>query len=104
LNLERYPAVAIHGDKCQTDREYALASFTSGKSTILVATDVAARGLDIKDVKYVINYDFPLTVEAYIHRVGRTGRAGANGIAYTFLTEDDGKHTRVLIKMLKEAK
>ncbi|KAL3921661.1 MAG: hypothetical protein SGPRY_004824, partial [Prymnesium sp.] len=72
---------AIHGDKEQRERERVLADFKSGRAPILVATDVAARGLDIKDVKMVINYEFPPKTEDYIHRIGRTGRAGATGIA-----------------------
>merc|ERR1712185_208496 len=75
----------------------------SGKSPILVATDVASRGLDVKDIKYVINYDFPNSIEDYIHRVGRTGRAGATGSSYTFFTQDKFKHAAELIKVLQEA-
>ena len=77
--------------------------FKSGTSPILIATDVAARGLDVKDIKYVINYDFPNNVEDYIHRIGRTGRAGAKGTAYTFFTSDNGKQARALVGILQEA-
>jgi ATP-dependent RNA helicase DBP3 len=73
----------------QTDRFRNLDAFKSGAATILVATDVAARGLDIPAVKLVINVTFPLTVEDYVHRIGRTGRAGAEGHAITFFTEQD---------------
>ncbi len=77
---------AIHGDKGQHDRSSSLESFKSGRSPILIATDVAARGLDIPDVYCVINYSFPLTIEDYVHRIGRTGRAGKQGIAHTLFT------------------
>ncbi|KAI3686999.1 hypothetical protein L1987_80689 [Smallanthus sonchifolius] len=96
-----FGAAAIHGDKSQGERDWVLSQFRSGKSPILVATDVAARGLDVKDVRVVINYDFPNGVEDYIHRIGRTGRAGAKGVAYTFFSEQDWKHAADLIKVLE---
>jgi ATP-dependent RNA helicase RhlE len=80
-----YPAVAIHGNKSQPQRQRALDSFKTGKVNILVATDVAARGLDIPNVSHVINFDQPNTHEEYVHRIGRTGRAGKPGQAYTFV-------------------
>lgn len=98
-----FPAAAIHGDKSQGERDYVLNQFRSGKSPILVATDVAARGLDIKDIRVVINYDFPTGIEDYVHRIGRTGRAGATGVAYTFLSEHDWKHAADLVKVLEGA-
>lgn len=98
-----FPAAAIHGDKSQGERDYVLNQFRSGKSPILVATDVAARGLDIKDIRVVINYDFPTGVEDYVHRIGRTGRAGATGVAYTFFCEQDWKHAGDLVKVLEGA-
>uniref|UniRef100_A0A803KU75 RNA helicase n=1 Tax=Chenopodium quinoa TaxID=63459 RepID=A0A803KU75_CHEQI len=98
-----FPAAAIHGDKSQSERDYVLNQFRSGKSPILVATDVAARGLDIKDIRVVINYDFPTGIEDYVHRIGRTGRAGAIGMAYTFLSEQDWKHAGDLVKVLEGA-
>ncbi|XP_019425567.1 PREDICTED: DEAD-box ATP-dependent RNA helicase 40-like isoform X2 [Lupinus angustifolius] len=98
-----FGAAAIHGDKSQGERDYVLNQFRSGKSPILVATDVAARGLDIKDIRVVINYDFPTGVEDYVHRIGRTGRAGATGVAYTFFSEQDWKHAGDLIKVLEGA-
>ncbi|KAI3821586.1 hypothetical protein L1987_09154 [Smallanthus sonchifolius] len=98
-----FGAAAIHGDKSQGERDWVLNQFRSGKSPILVATDVAARGLDIKDVRVVINYDFPNGVEDYVHRIGRTGRAGAKGVAYTFFSEQDWKHAADLIKVLEGA-
>jgi len=84
LRGERFQAAAIHGDKEQRQRDGALHQFRTGKVHILVATDVAQRGLDIKDIRYVVNYDLPKTVEDYVHRIGRTGRAGAGGTAVTF--------------------
>merc|ERR1712110_486621 len=80
-----------------------LNEFKTGKSPILVATDVASRGIDVKDIKYVINYDFPGSIEDYIHRVGRTGRAGATGSSYTFFTSDKFKHAKDLVAVLNEA-
>ena len=79
----------IHGDLSQDKRTAALAAFKDGKVPLLVATDVAARGLDIPAVKVVINVTFPLTAEDYVHRIGRTGRAGQDGLAVTFFTEHD---------------
>ncbi|MHA1938971.1 MAG: helicase-related protein, partial [Candidatus Thorarchaeota archaeon] len=90
LKRERWSAVALQGDMSQSARERALRAFRNGKSRILVATDVAARGLDILDVSHVINYDVPEEAEAYVHRVGRTGRAGRTGKSITFvLPEQD---------------
>jgi ATP-dependent RNA helicase DBP3 len=80
---------SIHGDLNQGQRTQALGQFKSGACPLLIATDVAARGLDIPAVKLVINVTFPLTIEDYVHRIGRTGRAGADGMAYTFFTEHD---------------
>ncbi|XP_061388238.1 probable ATP-dependent RNA helicase DDX23 [Musca vetustissima] len=84
-----YNACTLHGGKGQEQREYALASLKSGSKDILVATDVAGRGIDIKDVSLVINYDMAKTIEDYTHRIGRTGRAGKNGVAISFVTKDD---------------
>ncbi|XP_062201808.1 DEAD-box ATP-dependent RNA helicase 40-like [Phragmites australis] len=99
----QFGASAIHGDKSQSEREKVLNHFRSGRSPILVATDVAARGLDIKDIRVVINYDFPTGVEDYVHRIGRTGRAGATGVAYTFFCDQDSKYASDLIKILEGA-
>merc|ERR1712054_232986 len=103
LRTDGFPALCIHGDKKQEEREWVLKEFKEGKSPILVATDVASRGLDVKDIKYVINYDFPNNIEDYIHRVGRTGRAGATGSSYTFFTQDKFRHAPQLIQVLQEA-
>jgi ATP-dependent RNA helicase DDX5/DBP2 len=78
--------------------------FKDGQSPILVATDVAARGLDIKNIKCVVNYDFPPQIEDYIHRVGRTGRAGAEGLSISFFTPQDGRLAFDLSNVLREAK
>uniref|UniRef100_A0A0E0FXF1 RNA helicase n=1 Tax=Oryza nivara TaxID=4536 RepID=A0A0E0FXF1_ORYNI len=103
LRMDGWPALSIHGDKAQAERDYVLAEFKSGKSPIMAATDVAARGLDVKDIKCVINFDFPTTLEDYIHRIGRTGRAGASGTAFTFFTHSNAKFSRNLVKILREA-
>jgi len=103
LREDRYPALAIHGDKEQRERDWCLEEFRNGKSPILVATDVASRGLDVKGVKYVINYDMPGQIEDYVHRVGRTGRAGEKGTAITFFTDADSKHARDLLDILKRS-
>merc|ERR1719183_1857682 len=89
--LYNFGAMAIHGDKTQQDRDWTLNQFKSGRSDILVATDVAARGLDIKNVQLVINFDFPLNIEDYVHRIGRTGRAGKYGVSHSFFCKDDLK-------------
>jgi superfamily II DNA/RNA helicase len=82
-------AVAMHGDKSQRQREKALASFDAGRVDTLVATDVAARGIDIDDITHVINYQIPEDEQAYVHRIGRTGRAGKTGIAVTLVDWDE---------------
>jgi len=87
LQSKGFSCASIHGDKPQHEREKVLADFKSHKIPILIATDVAARGLDIPDVEVVINFSFPLTIEDYVHRIGRTGRAGKAGLAHTFFHE-----------------
>eukprot|EP00310_Coccolithus_braarudii_P024373 CAMPEP_0183339194 /NCGR_PEP_ID=MMETSP0164_2-20130417/6198_1 /TAXON_ID=221442 /ORGANISM="Coccolithus pelagicus ssp braarudi, Strain PLY182g" /LENGTH=516 /DNA_ID=CAMNT_0025509149 /DNA_START=20 /DNA_END=1567 /DNA_ORIENTATION=- len=94
---------AIHGDKEQRERERVLNEFKSGRAPIMVATDVAARGLDVKEVRMVINYEMPPKIEDYIHRIGRTGRAGAKGIACTFLTAQDMKHASALVSIMRDS-
>eukprot|EP00873_Tetraselmis_striata_P046498 jgi/Tetstr1/466762/TSEL_011232.t1 len=104
LQSRSFKALAIHGDMGQRDRTRAVDEFKSGATPILIATDVAARGLDIPDVEVVINYSFPLTIEDYIHRIGRTGRAGKTGIAYTFFCgPQDKPRSGELINVLREA-
>ncbi|EKX52111.1 hypothetical protein GUITHDRAFT_65410, partial [Guillardia theta CCMP2712] len=103
-NLSRMvPCAAIHGDKDQGQRTRILNDFKAGQCCVMIATDVAARGLDIKEVKAVINYEFPSNTEDYIHRIGRTGRAGAKGTAYTFFTKKDASKASSLIKILEGA-
>ena len=99
----RGKVASIHGDKNQASREEAVASFKNGSTPLLVATDVAARGLDIKGVEYVINYTFPLTIEDYVHRIGRTGRAGKTGVAFTFFTAHDKLRAGELQNVLRKA-
>lgn len=103
LRVDGWPALSIHGDKKQEERTWVLNEFKNGKSPIMVATDVASRGLDVKDIRYVINYDFPNQIEDYVHRIGRTGRAGTRGSAYTFFAPDKYKLAKDLIRVLEEA-
>ena len=91
LAARGFKAESIHGNKNHTQRQRALAQFKDNRSQILVATDVAARGLDIPNVSHVINYELPATYEDYIHRIGRTGRAGKAGKALTFVEERGGR-------------
>jgi ATP-dependent RNA helicase DDX3X len=97
-------AASIHGDKSQPEREAALAYFRKGRCPVLVATDVASRGLDIPDVRYVINYDMPSNIEDYTHRIGRTGRCGATGTAIGFMTEKNRNIAQDLYKIMSENK
>ncbi|CAG9855598.1 unnamed protein product [Phyllotreta striolata] len=103
VKREGFAAISIHGDKSQPERDYVLNEFRSGKSYILVATDVAARGLDVEDVKYVINYDYPNSSEDYVHRIGRTGRCQQAGTAYAFFTPNNQRQAKGLIAVLEEA-
>lgn len=100
---ESFPAISIHGDRTQEEREDALRHFKSGRRPILVATDVAARGLDISNVKHVINYDLPSNIDDYVHRIGRTGRAGNLGLATSFVNEQNRPILRDLLHLLEEA-
>ena len=100
LKYDAHSAEAIHGNLRQSKRDRVIKGFRSGKSRILVATDVAARGLDIPLIQHVINYDLPQVPEDYIHRVGRTGRAGKNGSALTFLTNNDQRMWREIQKLI----
>ncbi|KQT13687.1 DEAD/DEAH box helicase [Ramlibacter sp. Leaf400] len=102
LEREGMKAVAMHGDKSQDERLKALAAFKAGEVDLLVATDVAARGLDIKDVPAVFNFDVPFNPEDYIHRIGRTGRAGASGLAVTLVSNSDARLVADLEKLLKK--
>jgi ATP-dependent RNA helicase RhlE len=92
---------AIHGDKSQMARQRALQDFKSGKTRVLVATDIAARGIDIAELPFVVNYDVPESPETYVHRIGRTGRAGRNGVALTIATPEDRNPLRDIEKLIK---
>jgi len=99
-----FKTTSIHGDRLQSQREQALNSFKTGETPILVATSVAARGLDIKGVNYVINYDLPKEIDEYVHRIGRTGRVGNSGTAISFFNDrDDSPIASKLAKLLAEA-
>jgi superfamily II DNA/RNA helicase len=101
LEREGLKTTALHGDKSQDERLKALDSFKKGEVDLLVCTDVAARGLDIKDVPAVFNFDIPFNAEDYVHRIGRTGRAGASGLAVSFVSRSDGRLMADLEKLLK---
>jgi ATP-dependent RNA helicase RhlE len=98
-----YPVAEIHSDRSQYQRQQAIAGFRSGKYRILIATDIAARGIDVKDIQLVINYDIPDEAESYIHRIGRTGRAGQNGKAVSIATPDQGRLVRDIERLLKKS-
>ena len=103
LYSQHFPTACIHGDRTQSEREEALNSFRSGQTTILVATAVAARGLDIPNVKNVINFELPNTIAEYVHRIGRTGRAGNIGMATSFFNQKNARLSRDLVDLLAEA-
>lgn len=103
LCMNGFPATTIHGDRTQQQRELALRSFKSGRTPILVATDVAARGLDIPHVAHVVNFDLPNDIDDYVHRIGRTGRAGKTGIATAFFNESNLSLAKPLADLMKEA-
>lgn len=101
LRQDGFSARAMHGDKSQDERDWTLREFKSMQSTLLVATDVAARGLDVDDIRIVVNFDFPKEMESYIHRVGRTGRAGRKGLAVSFfVSEKNSRLARELVEIL----
>ena len=101
LILRGYAAEGLHGDLRQTQRTNVMAKFRSGATTILVATDVAARGIDVNDIDAVFNYDIPLDEEYYVHRIGRTGRAGKSGKAYTFVVGAERNRLRDIMNFTK---
>ncbi|GJE91310.1 DEAD/DEAH box helicase [Phanerochaete sordida] len=103
LYTNRIAATSIHGDRTQREREMALQTFRSGRTPVLVATAVAARGLDIPNVTHVINYDLPSDIDDYVHRIGRTGRAGNTGISTAFFNRGNRNIVRDLIELLREA-
>jgi ATP-dependent RNA helicase DDX3X len=103
LIANNYPATSIHGDRTQREREMALQTFRQGRTPIMVATAVAARGLDIPNVTHVINYDLPSDIDDYVHRIGRTGRAGNTGSSTAFFNRGNKNIVRDLIELLREA-
>jgi len=100
LLKNNYNVDSIHGDKSQTDRQAALKSFKKGTVDILIATDVAARGIDVKNVDAVINFDLPNLPEIYVHRIGRTGRAGKEGVSYSFCSADEKSYVASIEKLI----
>jgi superfamily II DNA/RNA helicase len=103
LSAKRISAYAIHGDKTQAARDHVLQRFRRSEAGILVATDVAARGLDVDDVDIVVNFDFPGDIESYIHRIGRTARGTKSGIAYSLFTDENRNLSRKLAKVMRQA-
>jgi ATP-dependent RNA helicase RhlE len=101
LNSAGFRSTAIHGNRSQNQRNAALKGFQSGHFRVLVATDVASRGIHVDDIAHVVNYDLPQAPEDFIHRVGRTGRAGAAGVASTFATSSESKDVRAIERVLK---
>jgi len=103
LMSNNLPATSIHGDRTQREREMALQTFRTGRTPIMVATAVAARGLDIPNVTHVINYDLPSDIDDYVHRIGRTGRAGNTGVSTAFFNRGNKNIVRDLLELLREA-
>jgi ATP-dependent RNA helicase RhlE len=101
LDREGIAAAAIHGNKSQPQRERALAAFRAGKSRVLVATDIAARGIDVDGVTHVINFELPNVPESYVHRIGRTARAGADGVALSFCNEEERAYLRDIERLTR---
>ncbi len=103
LNRAQINADAIHGNKSQNARQKALNGFKAGQIRVLVATDIAARGIDVEELSYVINFDLPNVPETYVHRIGRTGRAGASGIALSFCDEEEREYLRDISKLIAQS-
>jgi len=102
LTKRKYRASALQGNMSQNQRQRAITGFRDGKYDILVATDIAARGIDVTQITHVINFDIPNTVDAYTHRIGRTGRVDQTGEAFTFVSADDNQMVREIEKVLGE--
>jgi ATP-dependent RNA helicase RhlE len=102
LKRSNHAVAVLHSNRTQREREQALRGFRDGRFEVLVATDIAARGLDIADVSHVINYDVPQHPEDYIHRIGRTGRAEAKGDAFTLMTAEDGRHVHAIERFITQ--
>ena len=103
LDKAGFPAIAIHGNKSQNTRRRALKGFKNGTYDVLVATDVASRGIDVDDITHVFNFDLPDDAESYVHRIGRTGRAGRDGIAISFCDTSEGKKLRQVEKVIGQS-
>ena len=101
LNKSRIAAEAIHGNKSQNQRERVLAAFRTGKLRTLIATDIAARGIDVDGISHVVNYDLPNIPESYVHRIGRTARAGAEGVAISFCDHDERSYLRDIERLIR---
>jgi len=95
-----YRVTSLHGNRSQGQRQSALKGFRDGRFQIMVATDIASRGIDVEGISHVINYDMPDTTDAYIHRIGRTGRAERTGDAFTLVTPEDGSSLRALERVM----
>ncbi|PZP57827.1 MAG: ATP-dependent RNA helicase RhlE [Azospira oryzae] len=103
LERDGFQAVALHSDRTQAQREQALADFKAGKIRVLVATDIAGRGLDIEELPHVVNFEIPHHPEDYVHRIGRTGRAGMEGEAYSFVAPEEEKYLAAIERLLKRS-
>jgi ATP-dependent RNA helicase RhlE len=101
LNKAGIKAEAIHGNKAQNARQRALQGFKNGSIHVLVATDIAARGIDVDEITHVINYEIPNEPETYVHRIGRTARAGASGVAISFCDEEERAYLRDIERLIK---
>jgi ATP-dependent RNA helicase RhlE len=102
LKRNNHAVAVLHSNRTQREREQALRGFREGRYEVLVATDIAARGLDIADVTHVINYDVPQHPEDYIHRIGRTGRAESTGDAFTIMVAEDGRHVHAIERFISQ--
>jgi ATP-dependent RNA helicase RhlE len=102
LKKNKIQAAAIHGDKAQNQRQKALTEFKANKVRVLVATDIAARGIDIDKLRYVINFDIPNIAETYVHRIGRSGRAGEDGIAISLCEPEENAYVKDIEKLIKQ--
>jgi len=100
LNRAGIPADSLHGDKSQTARQRSLADFKASRTGVLIATDIAARGLDVEGISHVLNFDLPHEPETYLHRIGRTGRAGASGVAVSFCDDEERDQLRAIERLL----
>ena len=102
LQKEKIGAAAIHGDRSQNQRQKALKDFKEGNVRVLVATDIAARGIDIDKLRYVINYDIPNEPETYVHRIGRCGRAGEEGVSISMTDAEENSYIKDIEKLIKQ--